>query len=1089
MQLKLRLFVAKYSKVLICCFLVFSFLQTQAQTERTTYSGTVTDQDGKPIVGASVTTKDQRYGTKTDDEGKYSFSVPKTTSRNLVFSSVGFRPTEVRTGANTVFNVKLVKSNEDLDAVTVVGYGTKKKADLSGAVTEVGSEFITNQAITSVDQGLAGLVPGVTLREGTGAPGAGPEILIRGINTFGDNKPLIVIDDVIFEDGNDQLNNPLALINPEDIASLVVLKDAASKAIYGSRATAGVILITTKKGYNGKAKISFSHNISFANTMPFEKPDVLNAEELAQFRKEKITDDLRLLSTNPMFAPYRNDFTLPVPDNILVQYNAGAANVLNPSQYGKGTDWFNEVTQQAITNNSNISISGGNQNLKYFLSGNYLNQDGIVKFNGIRRYSLRGSMDAKISDKIKLGFMFNPSRTDADRPADEPSNSQFSAYSTITSTYWLDPSVPVFQQNGSGLYNYTTQGRLTSNWTANPLYQLSAENEKRRTTQIITSAFIEIEPFKNLTLKSAINYSYNQAIGSNFQPTNLVGDGSLTPVFPNADSGRAVTSNQAQNNFINDNIIRYKIKRKRHDLSVMTAFTVQQNTNEGSVISAKKILDENFILPTSNNVSLSTTISGGGNLTATSNYGRTRVLSQLARINYSFGDKYLVDFSIRRDGSSKFGENSRYGVFPAGSIAWRITEENFMQGLKKSWLNELRFEAGYGITGNSRGPNFGPYTSQGQVSTANYVFGNQVTLGNTLTSVPNPVITWEQAKQLDLGMNASLFKRRLNLSFNWYVQRTSDAIAQTSASFITGAGSFINNQPNSIIENKGFEATFDYAIKRTRNFRWTVGANISQYRNLLVDYFNQNGFLNGNAGNGTQVAISKPGERLGMYRGLKILGLYTAADIADPKVPKYAGARVGGTKYLDGNGDGVLNGDVTRDYVILGNPHPDFSFGFNTMVQFKGVTIRAIFAGQKGGLIYDLRREIMWNVEGNFNIERQVLERWRPGDDPSTKSIGSSSFNQNLYRIPSDNKIYDGSYLALKNLTIGYNLTKAINAKRRIVENLDFTVGLRNVFYLASYKYGNPEVRRANDGSALRGINYGSYPIARTFSLGVNVAF
>jgi TonB-dependent starch-binding outer membrane protein SusC len=1082
MHSKLRLVVAKYSKVLICCFLVFSFLQTQAQTERTTYTGTVTDQDGKPIVGASVTTKDQRYGTKTDEEGKYSFSVPKTTSRNLVFSSVGFRPTEVRTGANIVFNIKLVKSNEDLDAVTVVGYGTKKKADLSGAVTEVGSEFITNQAITSVDQGLAGLVPGVTLREGTGAPGSGPEILIRGINGFGVNRPLIVIDDVIFEaDGTEQVNNPLALLNPEDIANVVVLKDAASKAIYGSRGTNGVILITTKKGVSGKAKISFNHNITFANTMPFEKPDVLNANELAQFRKEKITDDLRLLSTSATFAPYRNDFTLPVPDNVLVSYNPAAANFLDPSQYGTGTNWFNEVTQQAITNNSNLSISGGNQNLKYYLSVNYLNQEGIVKYNDIKRYSIRGNMEAKITDKIKFGLNFNPTRTDANRPADEPSNSQFSAYSTITSTYWLDPSAPLLQPNGKFL-SYTAQGKLNSNWTANPLYQLSVEKETRRSTQVLMSTYLEVEPIKNLSIRSQVNFGFTQGTGRNFQPLTLVGDGSLTPAFPNIDSGRATVSNSQANNFINDNIIRYKIKKKRHSATFMVAFTVQQNTNEGNTLSARKILDENFILPTSTNVSLSS----NGNITGNSTYSRVRFLSQIGRINYSFGDKYLVDFSLRRDASSRFGRAVRYGDFPAGSITWRVTEENFMRNLKSKWLNDLRFEAGYGITGNA---GIGNYASQGSLATAGYVFGGSFNNGYAISSLPNELATWEQAKQLDLGLNASLFKRRLNIAFNWYRQRTEKPIAAIPYSFTSGFGSVTGNQPRGLIQNQGFELTVDYVLKRTKDFRWTIGGNISQYRNLLVDYYLEQGFLNGNAGNGTQIAISSIGQPLGMYRGLQILGLYTAADIADPKVPKYSGARVGGTKYFDGNGDGILNGNVALDYVLLGNPHPDFNFGFNTMANYKGFSFRAVFAGQKGGLIYDLRREIMWNVDGNFNVDRQILERWRPGDDPATKSFGSTSFNTNLYRIPSDNKVYDGSYLALKNLTIGYNLTKAINSKKHLVENLDLSVSLRNVFYLASYKYGNPETRRANDGSALRGINYGSYPIARSMGLTLNLTF
>jgi TonB-dependent starch-binding outer membrane protein SusC len=1093
MHSKLRLIVTRYSRVLFSCLLVFSFLQTQAQTERTTYSGTVTDQDGKPIVGASVTTKDQRYGTKTDEEGKYSFSVPKTTSRNLVFSSVGFRPTEIRTGANTTFNVKLIKSNEDLDAVTVVGYGTKKKADLSGAVTEVGSEMITNQPITSVDQGLAGLVPGVTLREGSGAPGAGPEILIRGINGFGNNKPLIVIDDVIFEDGNDQLDNPLALINPEDIASLVILKDAASKAIYGSRATAGVILITTKKGVTGKAKINFNHTITMNSAMPFEKPDLLNAQELAQYRKEVLIDKIRADGQyNPAtaYAAYVNP-NVPVPDAVLLAAPTSltgsipVSNYINPSQYGKGTDWYDAIIQNAVTNNTNISVSGGNRDLKYFLSANYLNQDGIVKNNGIKRYALRGSLDARISDRIKMGFSFNPSRTDADRPADDPNPSQNLVFSTITSAYWADPSAELYQPNGT--FNYTTRGKLTSAATASPLFQLYEEIDRRQNTQVIANTYLEIEPIKNLTIKSSINYSFTATKGTTFKSINLANDGTLNPIVPNPDSNRASLNNRTINNFINDNIIRYKFKLKRHNFNVMAAFSVQQNTNEGSLIEASKIIDGNFKLIDFRNISTSSP----NNILVTPSYAQVRFLSQMGRINYSFADKYLVDFSLRRDASSRFGRQVRYGYFPAGSVTWRVTEENFMQNLKSKWLNDLRFEAGYGITGNARTFN-GVYGNQGSFGNANYTFGGStsITSGQALATLPNEASTWEESKQLDLGLNASLFKRRLNVAFNWYKQTTDGIIAQTSVSNITGFGSVSGNQKNSKVQNIGFEINLDYRIKATKDFKWTVGVNASRYQNKLVSYFLPQGF--GTAAsrvNNQQAVTSQIGEPLGMIRGIKVLGLYTEVDIADPKVAKYPNARVGGVKFADINGDGLLVIGDARDYTILANPHPDLMFGFNTMVKYKSVNIRAIFAGQVGGAVLDLRREFMWNGDGEFNIERQVTNRWRPGDDPTTKEFGSSSFNTGLNLITSDNKIYDGSYLALKNFTIGYDLTKALNSKKRLVENAEISVSIRNVFYLASYKYGNPEARRAREGSQARSINYGSYPIARSFSLGINLGF
>jgi TonB-dependent starch-binding outer membrane protein SusC len=1073
MRKKLWSSAKKLWGIALSCLLLLYFTDAKAQDikEKITYTGTVTNAGGKPVAKANVIIKNSKDGTVTDDDGKFSLTVTKTPAAILVISYVGFKTEEVRAGNSTNFNIKLESITGDLGEVVVVGYGTRRKADLSGAVTQVDADLITNQPITSVDQGLAGLLPGVTLREGTGAPGAGPEILIRGINGFGSNKPLVVIDDVIFENGNDQNNNPLALINPEDIQSVVVLKDAASKAIYGSRATAGVILITTKRGKAGKPKIAFSSNIGFANAMGFEKPDVLNATELAQFRKEVAIDRVR--ATNTAYA----DPAIPVPDAVLP---ASSAAFLNPSQYGTGTDWYNTIIRQAVTQNYNLNVNGGTENVKYFVSGNYLNQEGIVLANDLKRYAFRSNLDIKVSKRIRFGLNLNPSRTESNRSADDPANSQFSAYSTITSTYWIDPSVSNYQPNG--LYNYTTKGVLNSNWTANPAYQLTAEQEKRKTSQVLMGAYLEIEPIKNLVFRTAINYGYSQGRSSNFQPSTLVGDGSLTPVFPNLDSARAVLFNTNTNNFISDNTLNYKFTLGKHLVNILGGINVQDQTTESSSLSAKKLVDENFIFPSFNNVGVATV----GNFTGSTGYGKFRLFSLISRLNYSYNDKYLINLSIRRDGNSRFGRDVQYGTFPAGSFTWRVTQEKFMEQLKNSWLNDLRFEVGYGITGNSN--NVSNYEHLGSIGQANYQFGTGLQLGNVISGLPNPLITWEESKQLDLGMNASLFKRRVNVAFNWYRQITEGLLADIPVSWITGFGSVRGNQ-QSKLQNKGFEASVDITVVRNKNFTWTTGINASQYRNKIVEYYLPGGFFNGAAGNGTNVTVSQQGTPIGMYRGLRILGVYSAADIADPAVPKYSGARVGGTKYFDGDGNGVLDGNVERDYVILGNPHPDLMFGWNNQMTYKNFSLRTVFAGQFGGLIYDLRREIMWNVDGNFNVDRQILNRWRPGDDPATKSFGSTSYNTNLYRIPSDNKIYDGTYVALKNLTIGYNIANALNIRKRLVEAAEFNISMRNVFYIAKYKYGNPEVRRANDGSALRGINYGSYPVARTLTVGLNLTF
>jgi TonB-dependent starch-binding outer membrane protein SusC len=721
--------------------------------------------------------------------------------------------------------------------------------------------------------------------------------------------------------------------------------------------------------------------------------------------------------------------------------------------------------------------------VKYFVSANYLDQQGVVVNNDFQRYSIRANLDIDLSKKLTFGVSLSPSRTDRNRPADDPSGGQFSAYSTITSTYWIDPSAPIYQPNGQ--FRNTTQGSITTNWTANPLYQLYAEQEKRRDLQLILVPYLTFTPINGLSFRTQLSFSNQQTRIRNFKPSALVDD-NLTPQPVNIEGARATLVNINSNNLLWENTARYGFKRGIHDFEGFVGYTVQEQTTEQSTISAKRILDENFQLPDFNNVDRN----GTGNFTGSEEFGQNRFTSVLARVNYNLADKYLFNASIRRDGSSRFGREVKYGNFPAGSFAWRVTNEPFMAGLRDRWLDELRFEVGYGITGNNNITNYGHL---GSVGNASYVFSGSAVLGNTLGSLANPLVTWEQSKQADIGLNATLFKQRIDLAFNLYEQITEGPLAQIPLSWITGYGSVIGNQDGRI-RNRGFELQVNYRPFRNRNgLMWETGLNLSAYRNRILEYFDPRGFFNGFAANGTAIAISAPGQPIGMLRGYKITGLFTAAEIADANVPKYAGAREGSLKWVDGNGDGRLG--IEEDYVILGSPHPDLMFGWNNQLSYKGFNLRTIFAGQLGGLIYDLRREIMWNVDGNFNIDRQMLDRWRPGDDPATKkfptTVSLTGSTTRYVRFPSDNKLYDGSYIALKNITLGYNFRQLLRQNNRFdfARNLDIYLSVRNAFYIAAYKYGNPEVRRANEGSAVRSVNYGSYPVSRTVTLGLNLTF
>ena len=676
-----------------------------------------------------------------------------------------------------------------------------------------------------------------------------------------------------------------------------------------------------------------------------------------------------------------------------------------------------------------------------------------------------------------MGLSFSPSRTERNRSADEPGAGQFSAFSSITSTYWADPSATV--RDALGNYNVTTQGKITSSWTANPLYQLESEKEIRNITQLLTNLYLEFEPIKNFTLRTSLSHNYKQAKSTNFQPSNLVADG-LNPMLPNLDGARATSFSNVENNLIWDNIARYNIIKGQHNFNLMGGFSVQEVRNETSTINAKRLIDETFQLVDYRNVDRSVI----GNYSGSDEFGQSRLVSYISRLNYTFNNKYFLNASLRRDGSSRFGRGVKYGNFPAGSIGWRVTEEPFMKNLKANFLNDLKFELGYGITGSNSITNYGHL---GAVSTTDYLFGSTVKSGSFLNSFPNPYITWEESKQLDFGVSAAFWNNRINFSLNLYRQETAGSLAAISTSWITGVGNITGNQ-NSVLENKGFEVDLSVLAVRKNGFSWTTGMNFSAYRNKLVSYPDTVGFRSGLAGNGTQIALTKPGNPIGMLIGYQFTGLFTQAEIDDPKVPKYAGARPGSAKWVDGDGDGVL--EIQDDYVVLANPHPDLMFGWNNTFEYKGITLRAIFAGQLGGAIYDLRKEIMYNVDGNFNVSRDMENRWRPGDtDFSVDKFPTTYLNTNRVRFPGSNKIIDGSYIALKNLTLAYDVNRLLKGRAKFAKAIEVVGSIRNVFYLANYKDGNPEVRRTNDGSALRSVNYGSYPTARTYTLGLNFTF
>jgi TonB-dependent starch-binding outer membrane protein SusC len=1026
-------------------------------------TGSVSDDTGSPLPGVNIIEKGTTNGTTSDANGQYKINVADGNA-TLVFSFIGYASQEMQVNNQMAINVSLVTDVQSLSEVVVIGYGARSKAEVSGAVTQVDSKTFTRQPITSFDQGLVGQVPGMSIREGTGSPGAGPEILIRGINSLGNNAPLIVVDGFIFGNYNNQSNNLLSLFNPEDIESVSVLKDAESKAIYGSRASNGVILITTKAGKKGSAKISLSASVGIQNPMPFEDPNVMNTRELAQFNKERITDNIRRQQP----ATY-GDPSVPVPDNLIpVQYR-------NPEQYDEGTNWYKEITRQSAIQTYNLAISGGTDNVQYHISGNFLDNQGVILNTGFQRYSFRSNIDFKLNKKWRGGFNINPSRTTRQNPFLEPGSGQFSAYSTLTSTYWISPNAKVRDEFGN--FIYTTQDVLTTSYTRNPVYALNAFERNHNTFNNLLAGFLEFEPLKDLLFKSTFTYQGNFQDSRTFTPSKFVDD-SLTPVFPRVTGASASASYEKWESLLSETTVSYRFSVNKHRINLLGGWTVQDSYIQNADLNSVRLLDEGFKLPASGN----TDPSKVGNFTGSEGYTDVRFLGVLSRLNYVYNDKYIFNFSLRRDASSRFGPDNRWATFPALSGAWRISKEKFFEKIPA--ISELRIEGGYGISGNAASVE--NYSFQGDVNNANYLFGGKQALGYSLAKLPNEALTWEEQRQWDLGVKIGLLRDRLSFSLNFYKQVTEGALVDVGVPNVVGYGAITGNQGS--IENKGFEFDLTAIPVSSQGIAWTTTLNVSRYENKILSLVNDAPFFGAYAGNGTPVIVSRVGQSIGMIQGLKIIGRYTEEDMANTAVPKYTNAAVGGYRFEDHSGDGVIQLGLT-DYVDLANPHPDLLFGWTNQFTYKKFSLRTVMSGQLGGAIMDLRREILFNVDGNFNVSREMLNRYRPGDVvDETKSPGTWG-NTQAIRFPSSASVFSATQIGLRNLTFGYNFTSLANSRRKLVENLDLFFSARNVFFIAAYENGNPEVRRAADGSANRSINYGSYPIACTLTLGINVTF
>ncbi|ODS81438.1 MAG: hypothetical protein ABS46_11540 [Cytophagaceae bacterium SCN 52-12] len=1030
------------------------FTETDLAALSHTVTGRITDAEtNEPLPGVSIILKGTQLGTISEINGSYSLTAPDEQKAGgiLVFSFVGYQNQEVSIGSRSVIDISLKADLKALEEIVVVGYGTQKRADITGAVSSVSARDIQGMPTPSLDGALAGKMPGVQVSQTTGTPGGGLTVRVRGTGSIGaGNEPLYVIDGFPVTATYNQSSNPLSSINPNDIESIEVLKDASSTAIYGSRGSNGVVLITTKGGKSGKMKVDLETYIGFQQVT--HKMKLMNAREFAQY----IID-----SRNNAWVDIGGDPSAPNSQRAAIYQILPA--LQNPDALGEGTDWQDEVFRTAPIHNLQATVSGGSDKIRYMVSGGYFKQDGIIINSDFQRYSFRINLEAQATRRFKMGVNLAPSYTTSN-PTD--SEGHFGSGAIVLSALMMPPHLPVFDENGE----YTTGITLGNGFSSleNPVK--SAMGKKRRINELrlLGTAYGEYEILNGLSYKLLVGADLQNRNERAFNPSFVGRDGTPPPVIPFGSF-----DSRYSNNVLIEHTLNYSKDFGAHSLNALGGFTAQKEFLHKSAINSTNFPND-----------LVETLNAGIVSSANTTAEEWSLLSYLARVNYSYKSKYLLTATIRRDGSSRFGQNNKWGTFPSVSAGWRISEEAFMSSL--SQVNELKLRASYGFTGN----NFiGNYDHIGLLAIRNTVFGGSggtVVNGIAPSSISNPDLSWERNRQFDLGLEMGLFQNRIFVVTDFYEKITSDLLLNVPTPSITGYTSARQNIGR--VRNRGWELAVS-SRNFVNKFQWTTDFNIAFNRNQVQALGPSGEPIFGNY-QLTNSHISSIGHSLGNYYGYMVEGIFQTQEEIDNS-PHFTDSRPGQFKFKDVNNDGVLSVD---DRTSLGSPHPDFIFGLTNSFSYKGFDLNVLIQGVQGNEILHLGRRFYANYAGTANALKELTNSWKSPQEPGDGK--TPRVNRDLSRYASSNAsanissthVEDGSFVRIRNISLGYNLPQAV-ANKVALRTARIYVNMQNPVTWTKYTGYNPEVSTGGADPLTPGADYGGYPIAKVFTLGLNVGF
>lgn len=999
-------------------------------------SGIVSDEQNQPLPGVNILEKGTSNGVTTDVDGRYKISVANENSV-LVFSFVGYANEEIKLNSQTVVNVTMTPDIQALSEVVVVGYGSVRKRDLTGAVASVNSEEIKARPVAGINQALQGKVAGVQVTQNSNQAGGGVQIRVRGGNSISaSNEPLYVIDgfpvsNPAIADGANNSNasaNVLATLSPNDIESIEVLKDASATAIYGSRGANGVVLITTKRGKEGQADIDFETYTSVSRISKYH--DMLNASESLKLKNEQLVNLGRSerFGTDPAYGTKKPDDYLP------------------------GTDWQRAIYQDAPTQNYQLTFSGGNDKLRYLVSGNYFDQDGIVITNNFKRYSLRLNLDAKVTEHIKVGTSFTVSRSDNNLVSEAATTGNTSA-SPVQQSLLITPAQKIFNDDGTYTLNFPGMAA-----TVNPIALLRTSTNTLQSDRVFGTFFGEVKLLKGLTGRISV--------GADILNTRR--DVFLSPqtLMANSVNGVGSVGNANNTNFLNENTISYTTTLASiHSLDVLAGVTFQTNREERTYMEGQDF--PNYTLGSNN-------LAYANKLTAsTGSIAEWGLASYLGRVNYRLKDKYLFTVTARADGSSKFGANNKYGFFPSAAFAWRASDEAFLAN--NGVVSDLKFRISYGLTGNE---GIGVYNSLSQYGVGYTVLNDQQVLTTQAIRIANPDLKWEKTAQFDVGVDFGIVKNRIQVTADYYIKTTTDLLLSVELPATTGFTSVLRNVGS--VENRGFEIGIATTNLDVRGFKWITSANVSFNKNKVLSL--ADGADNFFVGNQSEVIVKK-GEPLGSMYGTVFDGIWQTQDeIKAAGKLAINNALPGAPKFKDIDKNGEYN--QTTDRTILGNGLPDYIFGITNTFTYKGFDLSVFLQGVLGNEIYNSSFTIIKGGDPGVNQLKEYYDgAWRttnPNNDYwAARQWTSPSTNMSSYYVE------DGSFLRVKNISLGYQ----IPLKNKVLKRARVYVSGQNLAVFTNYKGYDPEVNSDFNSNTIYGFDRFSYPASRTFTIGGNVTF